>query len=166
MNSNNIHKKGEGEEIKGECSLSCHCQDDERMGLWWQITHQCWRKKKIQFGYTWRSPIMCSNPFLLKASHVHFVTEIYLFFLLHTSKRFSFGVLHLCMDGNFNWNYRTSNSVSKRKQIRTSYSPRKRCYCCCCYCTVIYKITCMQRFNDDTVKVSYNFINIMLADKS
>lgn len=27
--------------------------------------------KKIQFGYTWLSPIMCSNPFLLKASHVY-----------------------------------------------------------------------------------------------
>lgn len=26
---------------------------------------------KIQFGYTWLSPIICSNPFLLKASHVY-----------------------------------------------------------------------------------------------
>lgn len=36
--------KAVGEEIKrGGSILSCHCQEDERMGLWWRITHQCWR---------------------------------------------------------------------------------------------------------------------------
>lgn len=42
--------------------------------------------KKIQFGYTWLSPIMCSNPFLLKASHVYFVTVIYDFPPSHFKK--------------------------------------------------------------------------------
>lgn len=43
---------------------------------------------KIQFGYTWLSPIMCSNPFLLKASHVYSVTGTYDYFSARIKKIF------------------------------------------------------------------------------
>lgn len=60
-------------------------------------------KKRIQFGYTWLSPIMCSNPFLLKASHVYFFTVKHGgFFFLHTFKTvFFWSIVHLCMDVKF-----------------------------------------------------------------
>lgn len=108
MNSNSIHKKKvvsvREKRLRGNAAFHVIAKM-MRGWVYGDKLHINVGGKKIQFGYTWLSPIMCSNPFLLKASHVYFFTVkhggFFFFFSSHFKKVFFWSIVHLRMDVNF-----------------------------------------------------------------